>query len=162
MVNVLQQNPLAFGHSLRQRSGLPHKLPGNVSAAIHPQQHLGNGKTDERNLRVPQTRNVWRILTFRVTSGDLQGLMLGAFSFCKCFYAEVKHSLLSHHTWHHPTNQMCALQAVTVEQTKSRSLVWLYFKRQKCFTDLLRKRKNINMPKCLSCHNECCQKGFEL
>lgn len=45
MVDVLQQDPLAFRHSLRQRSWLPHKLPWDISAAVHPQQHLEKTQT---------------------------------------------------------------------------------------------------------------------
>lgn len=40
VVDVLQEDPVALGHSLRQAPWLPHKLPGNVGAAVHPQQHL--------------------------------------------------------------------------------------------------------------------------
>lgn len=40
VVDVLQEDPVALGHSLCQAPRLPHKLPGNVGAAVHPQQHL--------------------------------------------------------------------------------------------------------------------------
>ncbi len=42
MVNVFQEDPLAFRYSLCQRSWLPHKLSWYVSAAVHSQQHLWN------------------------------------------------------------------------------------------------------------------------
>lgn len=36
VVNVLQEDPLAFRYSLCQRSWLPHKLPWYVSTTVHP------------------------------------------------------------------------------------------------------------------------------
>lgn len=42
VINVFQQDPLAFSYSLCQCSWLPHKLPWYVGTAVHAQQHLWN------------------------------------------------------------------------------------------------------------------------